>query len=223
MILNVSISSSHLFLFCFFSCTCCPLLNNHFPHFHIYNVNLDLATLRIFGTRCFVSTLQAHRTKFQSRVKKCIYLGHSSGAKGFLIFNLHTRELFVSRHVIVYETVFPYYRNMSSSTIDSIFPITLLDVNISPVVDVIPTLASPSTEVPLVTSSSIDDNSVPAHSSFSSPPIPPITPTVTAAPIPTGFSTRPKTTPKYLNAYKCTALNSMSNKIHTSGTIQLIL
>ncbi|KAK2456113.1 hypothetical protein QL285_003508 [Trifolium repens] len=96
---------------------------------------------------------------------------------------------------------------MSSSSIDSIFPITLLDVNISPVVNVVPTLASPSIEVPLVTSSSIDDNSVPAHSSFSSPPVPPITPTVsaapttvTAAPIPTGFSTRPKTTPKYLNS-----------------------
>jgi hypothetical protein len=80
----------------FFRRTCCPLLNNHFPHFHIYNVNPDLATLRMFGTHCFVSTLEAHRTKFQSRVKKCIYVGHSSGAKGFLIFNLHTRELFVS-------------------------------------------------------------------------------------------------------------------------------
>jgi hypothetical protein len=100
-ILNIAWSlmfQSHLpicFWF-FFRRTCCPLLNNHFPHFHIYNVNPDLATLRMFGTHCFVSTLEAHRTKFQSRVKKCIYVGHSSGAKGFLIFNLHTRELFVS-------------------------------------------------------------------------------------------------------------------------------
>ncbi|MCH93347.1 retrovirus-related pol polyprotein from transposon, partial [Trifolium medium] len=41
-------------------------------------------------------------------------------------------------------------------------------------------------------------------------------PTVTAAPIPTRISTGPKTTPKYLNAYKCDVLNSMSNESHTS-------
>ena len=151
-----------------------PLLNNHSPHFHVYHAHPDLSNLRVFGTLCFASTLQAHRTKFQPRAKKCIYLGHSFGTKGFLLFDLHTREIFVSRHVIFYETIFPYHDNTSSFSVDYVFPLNLpvVDIN-SDLVNSAPVSCISLTksnsfgiEAPIVVSSSIDDHSISAPSSL---------------------------------------------------------
>ena len=185
-----------------------PLLNNHSPHFHIYHAHPDMSNLRVFDTLCFASTLQAHRTKFQPRAKKCIYLGHSFGTKGFLLFDLHTREIFVSRHVIFYETIFPYHDNTSSFSVDSVFPLNLpvIDINSDAVnsapVSSIPLTESNSfgTEAPFVVSSSINDHSVSTPSSpvsaslladFEASTVVPadfVFPAANAAPVPVGSS-----------------------------------
>ncbi|XP_028186399.1 uncharacterized protein LOC114373048 [Glycine soja] len=173
-----------------------PLLNNHSPHFHVYHAHPDLSNLRVFGTLCFASTLQAHKTKFQSRAKKCIYLGHPFGTKGFLLFDLHTREIFVSRHVIFYETIFPYHDHTSSFSVDSIFPpnLPVIDIN-SDVIHSAPISSIPltesnssGTEAPIVVSSSIDDHSVSAPSSPISASLPVDSAASNAIPVASVFS-----------------------------------
>ena len=60
---------------------------------------------------------------------------------------------------------------------------------------------------------------MPANSAASTVvPADSIFPAANAAPVPTRFSTRIKTTPKYLNEYKCNVLNSLGSEHHHSGT-----
>ena len=75
------------------------ILKSKSPHFLLYNTNPNFQSLRVFGSLCFASIIPSHRTKFQSRAQKCIYLGHSFGTKGYLLHNLQARELLISRHV----------------------------------------------------------------------------------------------------------------------------
>ncbi|RVW61844.1 Retrovirus-related Pol polyprotein from transposon RE2 [Vitis vinifera] len=46
--------------------------------------------------------------KFASRSRKCVFLGYLFGKKGWKLFDLDTKELFVSRDVKFFEDVFPF-------------------------------------------------------------------------------------------------------------------
>ena len=76
-------------------------------HSHPYDINL----LRVFGCLCYISTITAHRTKLASRAHPYVFLGFKNHTKGYLVFNLHSRELTVSRNVVFYEDQFPYLPN----------------------------------------------------------------------------------------------------------------
>ncbi|MCH79433.1 flavonol sulfotransferase-like protein [Trifolium medium] len=54
------------------------------------------------------ATLQSHRQKLDSRSRKCVTLGFKSGVKGHILFDLHSREIFISRDVVFFEHIFPY-------------------------------------------------------------------------------------------------------------------
>jgi hypothetical protein len=90
---------------------CTPLLNNHSPYFLLYNELPNLHELKVFGSLVYASTLTAHRTKLQSRAKKSVFLGYIPGIKGYVLYDLHTREIFVSRNVIFHENILPYSTN----------------------------------------------------------------------------------------------------------------
>nr|KYP40999.1 Retrovirus-related Pol polyprotein from transposon TNT 1-94 [Cajanus cajan] len=83
-------------------------LHNLSPSNIFYNKEPDISHLRVFGSLCFASTLTAHRTKFAPRAKRCLLLGHKDGVKGYLLMDLNTKEIFISRNVVFYETIFPY-------------------------------------------------------------------------------------------------------------------
>lgn len=62
----------------------------------------------MFGCLSYATSLKAHRTKFDSRARKAIFIGHKDGTKGYILYDLQTHEIFISRNVIFYETVFPF-------------------------------------------------------------------------------------------------------------------
>ena len=54
--------------------------------------------------------------KLDARARACVYLGHKTGVKGFILYDTHTREVFVSRNIVFRENLFPFH---STSTTNS--------------------------------------------------------------------------------------------------------
>jgi hypothetical protein len=75
------------------------VLNNELP---------NLESLKVFGSLAYATTLQAHRTKLSHRGRKCIYLGYKQRVKGVILYDLNSKEIFVSRHVTHHDHILPY-------------------------------------------------------------------------------------------------------------------
>lgn len=89
----------------------------------------------------------------QARAEPCVFRGYPLGKKGYELFNLSTRQVFVSRDVIFHEHLFPF----DASTLSSLGPsprISSSHVDFSNSTDLV---SSPS-------------NSSPAHSDSPSSP-----------------------------------------------------
>jgi hypothetical protein len=85
-----------------------PLLNNKSPYSLCHNKDPDLTELKVFGCLCYASTIQNHRTKLDTRSRKSVYLGIKQGVKGAVLYDLNSRNIFVSRNVTFHEQILPY-------------------------------------------------------------------------------------------------------------------
>ncbi|KAI5438974.1 hypothetical protein KIW84_024635 [Lathyrus oleraceus] len=54
-----------------------------------------------------------HRTKLESRARKCVFLGYKNGMKGVVLYDIHSHSILISRNVIHYEHIFPYSNSNS--------------------------------------------------------------------------------------------------------------
>jgi hypothetical protein len=93
-----------------------PFLSQKCPFQIVYDCLPDISSLKVFGSLCFASTLQANRHKLDSRSRKCVYLGYKQGVKGHILFDLLNKEIFISRDVIFFEHIFPYQSTVPSDS-----------------------------------------------------------------------------------------------------------
>jgi hypothetical protein len=92
-----------------------PFLSQKSPFQMLYDILPDLNNLKVFGSLVFASTLQSNRHKFDSRSRKCISLGLKPGVKGHILFDLKSKEIFLSRDVVFFEHIFPYSNSLHNS------------------------------------------------------------------------------------------------------------
>jgi hypothetical protein len=83
-------------------------LKDKSPYEVLYNELPNLTGLKVFGSRAYATTLQTNRTKLSHRGRKCIYLGNKKNVKGVILYDLNSREIFVSRHVTHHDHILPY-------------------------------------------------------------------------------------------------------------------
>ncbi|CAA7020467.1 unnamed protein product [Microthlaspi erraticum] len=94
------------------SCVGTPQQNGRVErkHRHILNVARALlfqSSLPVFGCLAFAHNQRRGGDKFESRSRRCLFVGYPFDKKGWNLFDLETEEVFVSRDVIFVEDVFP--------------------------------------------------------------------------------------------------------------------
>lgn len=95
-----------------------PILKDKTPFEVLYNSKPDYTDHKIFGCLGFVSTLVNDKRKLDPRAKKCVFLGYkTSTKKGYVMMDLKTREIFLSRNVYFYEVYFTFASSNSSSSL----------------------------------------------------------------------------------------------------------
>ncbi|MCO5609397.1 hypothetical protein L7F22_063623 [Adiantum nelumboides] len=74
------------------------------PYESWYDRKPSVSYLRVFGCLAYAHISQQLRGKLDDKAVKCIFVGYSSGSKGYRLYNPATNKIFESRDVIFAET-----------------------------------------------------------------------------------------------------------------------
>jgi hypothetical protein len=178
-----------------------PLLNNKSP-FELLNKALpDLSNLKVFGSLTYASTLQSHRTKLEPRGRTCIFLGYKQGVKGTILYDIHSKEVFLSRNVTHFDHILPYTSSTSPTWHYHTSYISPSDPVITTNDLAIPNDSDSIESPPVITDDFHHSPSTPDVSNDSSPT--PLLNSEPAASIPNARPVRDKHAPKHLSDYVC--------------------
>lgn len=97
------------------TCTPSPLLENKTPYEMLFGKIPSYEPARVFGCLYYAHNQRSKGDKFESRGRKCVFLAYHFGKKGWNLFDLETREFFVSRDVRFYECIFPFGEALSEN------------------------------------------------------------------------------------------------------------
>ncbi|KAL4279271.1 hypothetical protein GQ457_03G009530 [Hibiscus cannabinus] len=89
------------------------VLANKTPSEILFKNAPNLDVLRIFGCLAYALQLPKPKTKLHARASRCVFLCFPKTVKGYRLFDLDTKCVFVSRNVVFSETKYPFQDNNS--------------------------------------------------------------------------------------------------------------
>jgi hypothetical protein len=86
--------------------TACPVPT---PHQTLFSAPPRYDHLRVFGCACYPNTTATAPHKLAPRSTLCVFLGYSPDHKGYRCFDLSSRRVLISRHVVFDTLMSPYF------------------------------------------------------------------------------------------------------------------
>lgn len=80
----------------------------------LFHKTPSYVNLRVFGCLAFASNPMRTIDKFQPRGVPCLFLGYPQNQKGYILMNMLTKHLFVSRDINFAKHIFPYKQSSLS-------------------------------------------------------------------------------------------------------------
>ncbi|XP_019189994.1 PREDICTED: uncharacterized protein LOC109184448 [Ipomoea nil] len=87
-------------------------INNQVPYQILIKKISSYQHLRVFGCLAYATTV-GPKSKLEARAKKCVFLGYAGGTKCYKVYDLASKELFISRDVAFHELVFPFQQSIT--------------------------------------------------------------------------------------------------------------
>ncbi|KAJ9543556.1 hypothetical protein OSB04_023263 [Centaurea solstitialis] len=78
----------------------------------LYQKDPSYSHLRVFGCLCYPLLPSTSRNKLQAHSTPCVFLGYPSHHRGYKCYDLSSRKILVSRHVIFDENTFPFSQRL---------------------------------------------------------------------------------------------------------------
>lgn len=100
-----------------------PILDGKTPYELVHGTSPSYDHLRVFGSLCYAHNQDRKGDKFDSRSRKCIFVGYPYGQRGWKLYDLEREVFFVSRDVKFVETEFPFEESINNPSPTSLVPL----------------------------------------------------------------------------------------------------
>jgi transposase InsO family protein len=81
-------------------------LKHKSPYMVLYQKAPDLRNLKVFGCVCYAQVPEAKRNKLNARAMRCVFLGYSTQSKAYIVQEIDSERVSVSRDVKFFENDF---------------------------------------------------------------------------------------------------------------------
>ena len=201
-----------------------PLLGYKLPHEILFHEPPLFSHLRVFG--CLVFDHNAHiKHQFDQRAKPGVFVGYPYVQKGYHIYDVKSKTIYVSREFVFHETIFPFLDVVSSPTPSPVIPLPIEDhpqYDCAPPSPFAPTTQNPSslpfeltqvqTEPPLIIDKQefVQNAPVKAQTNPTTPSLQEEIPKIITIPSPVIRSTRERRKPLCLQDYHCSTVTNVA-------------
>ena len=93
-----------------------PILAHESSYHLLYHISPSYSPLEIFGYFCFPFSRSFNDNKLQFWSHECVFIGYDSQYKVYLCLNHTLGRIYISRHVMFYEHIFPFSNIHSPSS-----------------------------------------------------------------------------------------------------------
>lgn len=108
----------------------CKSLHMSSPYELLFHKVSNISQLKVFASSCYPYLRPYTSNKLDPKSTQCVFLGYALGNKGVFCYSIDHNKLWMSRHVVHDETVFPFL-SPSTSVSSHIDPVTFFPSSVS--------------------------------------------------------------------------------------------